>query len=341
MSDVNENTNAEYGGYLELNLPRFTDPFSSALKYQSGRAALRAVLEFGKVKDVFLPRYVCSAVTSAALDSGAKIHWYDLDDELLPKGLPNRFPVFSKIIYVNYFGLRDSQVEQIANSLPRKNLIIDNCQALFCKPGADYMSIYSVRKFLGVPDGGLVMPASFGIFEPNEADSGSYCRLVPRLIRMQDSAKAGYSEYLKAELSLEETKPLAMSGLTRRLIQSIDLSRVKVHRRNNFLLLDKLLGDLNTFKWRLGADTVPLCYPMVLGFEAETSREQLLQQSIFLPSYWQELATKFEPNSIESRFIKNCLYLPCDQRYSESEIEYIATKTSRILRNEEKRNNRG
>lgn len=147
----------EIGGYFELDLPEHGDPFSNTLKFQSARAALRAVLESTDVSQVLLPIYICDAVVQAVIDSGAVVNPYFLDNSLYPKILPNPLPEKSVLLYVNYFGLCDVNIERLSQCIPKKQLIIDNSQALFSLPINALATIYSIRKYLGVPDGGLLI----------------------------------------------------------------------------------------------------------------------------------------------------------------------------------------
>ena len=56
------------------------------------------------------------------------------------------------VLYVNYFGLCDENVERLLQEVPKEKLIIDNSQALFALPSNAMATIYSIRKFIGVPD---------------------------------------------------------------------------------------------------------------------------------------------------------------------------------------------
>ena len=65
MYSNNINQLIEIGGYFGLDLPNYGDPFPTTLKFQSGRAALRAVLEYTNIEQVFLPIYICDTVSRA------------------------------------------------------------------------------------------------------------------------------------------------------------------------------------------------------------------------------------------------------------------------------------
>ncbi len=56
------------------------------------------------------------------------------------------------LLYVNYYGLKQRYVEQLANKTGDR-LIVDNTQAFYAKPIAGIDTFYTCRKFFGVPDG--------------------------------------------------------------------------------------------------------------------------------------------------------------------------------------------
>ena len=73
-----------------------------ANKFQLGREALRAVLEYASIRRVFLPVYICDEVVKVFVDSGAVVDQYTLEDSLYPKHLPNPLPKECVVLYVNY-----------------------------------------------------------------------------------------------------------------------------------------------------------------------------------------------------------------------------------------------
>lgn len=314
----------EIGGYFGLELPDYGDPFPNAHKFQSGRAALRAALESDGTRRVLLPEYVCDSVVKAAIDSGAVVEPYMLDDSLYPKKLPTPIPEDCAVLYVNYFGLCDSNVNRLIQEVNKKRLIIDNSQALFSPPENVMASIYSARKFIGVPDGGLLFSSDLEIKIPDDEDTESLARMEHILLRTSCSAREGYPSYIKSEEMFSNTKPLRMSRLTRRLLSSIDLDAVKKRRRENFKELALQLDEFNDFKWKVKGGTVPLCYPFLVGRNIDKLKDILIVKGIFIPTYWQEIKPRVSFDSIEYRISHCCLFVPCDQRYSTLQMDAIA-----------------
>ena len=323
----------EIGGYFGLDLPYYCDPFPNAYKFQSGRAALRAVLEWSGIKQVWLPEYICDSVFQAIEDSGAAAKTYRLDDSLYPKGLTPLSLNAGVILYVNYFGLCQDNVNRLLKKIPNKHLVIDNSQALFEKHSDALATIYSARKFVGVPDGGFLMVSGLEIEEPLIEDRDSIDRMKHLLLRMAYSASEGYEDFIKSENSLGNTTPLSMSWLTKRLLAGIDMQQVIRRRRENFLQLAALLDKYNIRKWFLNSETVPLCYPLMVDYKVDNIRYNLRNENIFIPTYWPNLKIQAADNGIEYKMIHNCLAIPCDQRYSTIQMAEIANKIIYRLHN--------
>jgi len=120
------------GGYFDLELPRGNE-FSmheNVIYYQSARAAFRSLLQAGKPQRVWLPKYICDAMLSPLQDEGIECSWYDLDENLnvaesivLGDG--------EWLLYVNYFGVCQRQVDDLLSRFPVKQIVFDFSQAFF------------------------------------------------------------------------------------------------------------------------------------------------------------------------------------------------------------------
>ncbi len=59
-----------------MDLTKSGDAFPTSIKFQSGRAALRAALEYAGIKRVMVPSYICDSVILAVIDAGAVVDTY-------------------------------------------------------------------------------------------------------------------------------------------------------------------------------------------------------------------------------------------------------------------------
>jgi hypothetical protein len=314
---------AEIGGYFELDLPCHPELYPDAIQYQSGRAAIRAVIECAGIKQVMLPAYVCDSVIQAITSAGAAAETYALDELLYPENLPCKLPEHCVILYVNYFGLCEQNVRRLMDAFPHGRLIIDNSQALFAPHRDVLATVYSPRKFVGVPDGGLLRVApSLELMPPAEEDTASIERIHSLLLRMAYSAREGYADFQKIALSLKDTRPLRMSRLTQRLMKSISWDNVAEQRRENFRALAQKLDTINEMGWKLDGSDVPMCYPLTLrGKKLDKIRKALIERNIFVPVYWQDALPRIKPGSIEAAMTHETMFLPIDQRMDHAQAE--------------------
>lgn len=324
MSKKFKESSIEFGGYFGLDLPDYGDPFPDAIKFQSGRAALRSVLEFASIKKVMLPAYICDSVIEAVIDSGALVETYLLDNTLYPKNLPETLPEGCCFLYVNYFGLCKNNIDRLLQEIPGNQLIIDNSQALLASPVNVLANIYSLRKFIGVPDGGLLMASDINITAPKKEDTNSIGRMKHLLLRLAYSAQDGYPDFVESEEAFRNTKPLKISRLTNRLLSSIDMEKVKNRRHTNFLVLAGILDKSNLYHWKLEEESVPLCYPLVVDWKVDTLKRILAEKCIYLPTYWSDANPRVLHNSIEYQLTNCCLAIPCDQRYTNTQMTSLA-----------------
>lgn len=305
------------GGYFELELPRAGIDFHpGAHKFQSARAAFYALLLAGKPKKVWMPRYICDSMLAPLEKAHIEYDFYCLTDNFEIKD-DLKLSEGEWLLYVNYFGVCANQQKQILDRFDPAQIVFDHSQAFFSKPLDCLATLYSPRKFFGVPDGGLLI-TEVPIETPLEIDEITILRTQHLLKRLVGSPESGYADYQISEKTLEDFSPKRMSALTEKLILSIDMDSVRLRRNENFALLHKTLGSANELTFHLDTIDGPLCYP----FLAETKglRSSLLQERIFVATYWPDVISRALDSSTEQTFVEHLLPLPCDQRYSETNM---------------------
>lgn len=304
------------GGYFELELPRTeTTLHDDALRFQSSRAAFLALLRAMRPTAVWMPWYICDAMLEPLRMTGTPVKRYRLDAELRAQSVD--VAQGELLLYVNYFGLCSQQVDDVLSRFPRERVVIDNAQALFAQPADCLATLYSPRKFLGVPDGGYLVTQQ-PIAMPEATDDASLLRCGHLLTRLAKDAEAGYADYAAAEESLKHQEPLRMSALTQRLLAGVDYESVRARRVENFAFLHEKLQRYNRFTFRYDEHAVPLCYPF---FGVPTGvREALRAQRIYTPTYWPDVATAEGAPDFERSLPDSTLCLPCDQRLTHNDL---------------------
>ncbi|SAL56798.1 hypothetical protein AWB74_02612 [Caballeronia arvi] len=308
------------GGYFELELPRARSFLhDDALRFQSSRAAFLALVRSLRPKAVWMPWYICDAMLEPLHMARIPVKRYAIDRQMRPQSVELQQDEW--LVYVNYFGLCDRQVDDVLDRFPRDSVVIDNAQALFAQPRDCLATIYSPRKFVGVPDGGYLVTRKH-IDMPDASDQTSIQRCAHLLRRIADDAEAGYAAYAAAEESLKHQEPLRMSDLTQRILASIDYDAVRARRVENFIYLHERLQRHNRFAIHFDRDNaVPLCYPL---FDAPAGlREELRQQRIYTPTYWPDVAESKDAPEFERTIPASALFLPCDQRLTTGDLEPI------------------
>ena len=303
----------EIGGYLELE--RFTGPMlhEKALALSSGRACLSYLIEQRKIRKIALPDFNCDIVEAVCRAHEVKIRFYPVGADLRPKTLQTEEDEWFYL--VNFYGqLSADELQRVAARVPR--LIVDNAQAYFDLPLKGVDTLYTCRKFLGVPDGGFLYTEA-----PEKTLPADESRERMGFVLGRFERPAG--EYFAAaaqnndDLSME---PKRMSELTKNLLHAVDYDRVKTKRTENFRLLHEGLGSVNCLNLRMteGAYAYPLMLP-----EGQKIRKKLIEQKIFVPMLWPNVPEQQPADSEACRLAEQVLPLPCDQRYGPEEMAFI------------------
>jgi hypothetical protein len=313
------------GGFFELELNKGQEYHMNALRLNTGRNAFAYVLKAKGYSKVFLPYYTCEVMLEALKKTGIQYELYKLDKKLYPalkfSGLTDR----DVVVYTNYFGICDENVNKIAKE--NSNLIIDNSQAFFSQPIKHIDTFYSARKFFGVPDGAYLYTGK--LCEGDFGQDISYARFEHLLGRIDTGAEQFYRSFKSNDLLLSGQDIKWMSNLTNRLLQSINYKEVAAVRQDNFRFLHSKLHNTNLLKFEFGKDNVPLVYPYLVQNGNEIKRK-LNERKIFIPTYWPDVLVTTKKDSWEYFLTDNLISLPIDQRYGESDMLLIIKSLEEI-----------
>lgn len=308
------------GGYFELELPASSSPrHPQARHYQSARAGFLALLRHvTNVRRVWMPTYICDAMLAPVRAAGKEICFYSLDQRLAVSDHVTLGPD-DLLLYVNYFGVCTAQVDALLERFSPDQVVLDLSQAFYAEPRHSLAALYSPRKFFGVPDGGLLV-TDLPISPPAVQDNGSENRVRHLVKRLGSEPELGYEDFRRAEESLDDMEPKILSVLSERLLGSVDHEAARQSRNRNFQYLRRALDITNTFSLPSSVDG-PMCYPYMP--RQAISRDKLVKSRIFIPTYWPEVLARVTEDEFESKFVKRCLPIPCDQRYTEDSLDRI------------------
>lgn len=321
-------TELPIGGYQELELPYIDEAITARglIKTNSARSAIKLVLNATEARKIWLPAYTCDAVVEAAKDLNLPTEFYKISDDFdVDKNLA--LGADELILIVDYFGLCGKSINRSRNRFDHKKLIVDCSQSYFTEPAESLATIYSPRKFFGLPDGGLLYSHDPRIKQPTERDESSESRMSHLISRLTNSPEKTYQQYISAEQAISNLPTQGMSCLTERLLQSIDYQRAKTTRNRNALYLHEFLGQYNQLSLEIDETVAPLCYPFLPNVRT-ASKAELISQKIFIPTYWPEVLSRVEKDSFEWNLVKNGLFLTCDQRYNEDDMDRLISMLS-------------
>ena len=303
----------EIGGYFSLECGSAVAYHKDAVGLNSCRNALRYVIRAYNITELYAPIYTCPVVWDAISAENCKIIPYDIGDDFLPDC---DMPEDAFVLYNNYFGVNGENVKLMAQRY--KNLIVDNAQGFYL-PYCGLASIYSPRKFFGLPDGGLVICNKH---LSDELDTSvSYDKCLHLLKRIDLGANAGYADFQANDESLIGQPIQKISKLTSALMGNIDYEKVKQQRLKNFAVLHNALADKNEMNISLSSVDVPLVYP----FKTKdiNLRSKLIQNQIFVAKYWPAEESGCMKSTAAQTLAETITALPIDQRYDESDMQRI------------------
>lgn len=311
------------GGYFELELRQYDSLFhDTATAVNSGRNAFAYILKRLAVKKVYLPSYICPVMLQPLQKYKIDYAFYALNEDLEPN---QGFSVGDDeyIVYVNYFGLKNSMARKLAQE--HANTIIDNAQAFFHLPHHHTPTFYSPRKFFGVPDGGFVYlnANSKPALLPNET---SFERCAHLLKRIELGPSQGFSDFKLNEQQLTTRSVAGMSFLTKKILFNIDYEWIRRRRNSNFAELHACLQRLNQLSHIMDESAIdgPMMYPYLC--DKNNLREHLHENNIFTPTYWPQLSEMgVGLNGFESYLAEHLIPLPIDQRYGLRDMHRIVS----------------
>lgn len=309
----------EIGGFLELE--HYSDGLyhEKAIKLNTGRNCLELCINLFHISSIWLPDYMCDAVFSNCKKNNVAIHFYTIDKDFDP--VFPRNPESNDYLYLcNYYGQITPEVINQAIDLFQDRIILDNIQSFYTPPANSINTIYSCRKYFGVPDGAFLYCTSAHNAEvllSNIPQDQSFDSMQYILGRFEKTASDFFHDYQNHE-SLLENKPLRkMSKLTENLLRSINYDEVKRKRERNWLFLHNACEKSNELN--LHCSEGPYVYPLLIR-NADQIRKELIQNKIYIPTLWPNTAKSPQHNTWSYYYSNNLLPLPIDQRYDTKDL---------------------
>ncbi|MBQ9953609.1 MAG: hypothetical protein IJO92_04710 [Clostridia bacterium] len=304
----------EIGGYFGFEQYGGEEYHCGAIGVNSGRNALLYLLRARRYRKLYIPRFLCDSVYKLCVREGIAYEEYPIDASFRPV-FERELQPDEAIYVVNFYGQISNQEAQEMKER-WGNLIFDNVQAFFQQavPGID--TIYSCRKFFGVPDGGYVSTEQ-RLDEPLERDQSKE-RMEHILGRLEETAAEHYAAFQQNDELFYDLPLRKMSVLTENILRGIDYAAVRRRREENYAVLEAALGETNPLK--LCAPIGPYCYPFYCKNGMEL-KKMLAREKIYVATLWPNVL-EYDA-TLEKELAENILPLPCDQRYGEEDMDRI------------------
>ena len=303
------------------------------LRLATARSAFTLLARTLQPPTVWLPSYLCGVVLEAFKDAGTCVKFYPVGEQLkiTDEAWINSVESQDMVVFIDYFGFNMWNFYGKAVKKRSAWVVEDACQAMLnlsFSENADYV-IASPRKFLGVPDGGILLAQ-------NEAKLPSVALPPPPAEWWIDSLKAshlrasfdrhgGSREWFEIFRKTDPNgpvEPTRMSELSSQLLDhAFHYETISSLRRSNFRQLAEGLAEFAIYM-ELPDDVVPLAFP-VRTRERDRVVQDLRCHEIFPPIHWP--IKNIVPNDFyhSHKLSIEIMSLLCDQRYLSVDISRL------------------
>ncbi len=359
----------------EENLLQLFDSFHDVRFMRCGRDAIGLIADDilkheSRLKPedctAFLPALSCDSMYLPFTVRGFQVMFYALQENLLidmdslekqMRGV--KHPV---ILTMNLYGCAD---QRKANAILRKKypnaILIEDVTHILLDPmlydtdAMDYC-IGSIRKWMGVPDGAVVISNNGSIQAHADKAETDFTHFREQALRLKtDYLDMGDPELknrfrgmlAEAEDSLKDgCYPHEMTASSKERLSHTDLNRMRHRRTVNYHILYTLLqnmqecGDYFTLLPEVPEEVTPFTLPIVLNpdklraDEAVTAREpgalrdvfekHLAGYGIYAPVLWPIAGEARKICTVSEKIADNMIAFWIDQRYSRFDMEHAA-----------------
>lgn len=316
----------------------------SDLLFVNARSAIHTLIHGIEARAVWLPTFLCESLIQAT-SVASRRRFYGVDEQLqiLNQDWIDDIVSGDLVILVRFFGLPLDN--QLVDALQRRGArVLEDASQVFPTlddSAADFV-VYSPRKFVGVPDGGILRCRDRRhpfrtTLAPPPVDWWCQARAASERRREFDESdeanptlRENWFRLFRESESHSPCGPFAMSDLSRYILETaLSPSDIQRRRSDNFRFLADALGDWGLVR-RLPPEAAPIGYPIVTDHR-ESLRAALCEEEIFAPVHWP--TPKAVPDQFQHcrRLAARILTLPCDQRLEACDLERVVEVVKRCL----------
>jgi hypothetical protein len=318
--------------------------------FRSGRDALRAVAKkhIASHTRVLMPALSCETMVSPFQENGYLIIYYKLNKDCSAdfEDIVTNTSNESILLYINYFGklsLTNDQLLFLQNKFKNLVTIEDRTHDFFAtRPNNSYIpdySVCSIRKWLSIPDGGLLYTKINMQFEKKKDVSFADIRI---------KAMKAKSEYLKSDdVSIKElfrgklveanrileldTYSYDMSRSSHEMLCFLDFERMYRKRIQNVRIMAECLQGIKAVNLIISKPERSTLYFPILVDKRDEIQKRLASKKIYCPIIWPLPKGAIGISQTADFISKHMLALPCDHRYNETDMIYICKILKEIV----------
>jgi dTDP-4-amino-4,6-dideoxygalactose transaminase len=325
-----------FGLGIELGCHDSRPPFlkEGDLCLANARSGIFLLCKLLSPPTVWMPSYLCGAMLQPVEMTQTRSRFYGVSYDLT---VPHRewlkgVQRGDLVVVIDYFGFpADPYVAERAKEVGAL-ILEDACQALLTSEVgqlSDFV-IFSPRKFLGVPEGGiLALNRSSALDRVNlEPPPPEWWlkTLNTNIMRREFDLYGGDRRWFTLFQETEGDSPVgyySMSELSRTLLlYAFDYPTIAQRRVSNYQVLANELGEFALFP-QVPADVVPLGFPIRLKNRDEV-RQRLFDHQIYPPVHWVIQGIVPDEFKESHQLAANIMTLPCDQRYDSDDMARMA-----------------
>lgn len=329
------------GGFfpLAVNFQKISRNFFSlwgnGLLFHNARSSLNYLLRNISTNKIWLPAYICDDVIDAVAGT-SEFDFYPVGTDLSPdiNFLKSHMSKGEAVLVVDYFGKPPAKnFRKFARKTKDIIWIEDRAQAIYPakKSYGDYI-IYSPRKVLGVPDGGILISKKNNLPKPSYQKIASANFAAAPLMRFEDYEESGnwYGIFREYEDNMGVSL-LPISRISQEILVATNPSPIIKKRRENYKILHESLKNIALFK-KAPKRFAPFGFPIVVNNRDEVLRK-LHENKIFAACHWKNIPSPEDKFTFEHKLASSIITIPCDHRYSRKDMEHIISFISNYIKN--------
>ena len=308
--------------------------------FRSGRDALKSAARIIGGRKVLLPALCCESMILPFSANGYDVEFYGMNPNLTGDEADVRAKLAdgTVLLYMRYFGIKPFTDEFLLLLRDAGIVLVeDRTHDVIVPRSAEGFTpdavLASLRKWAALPEGGMLRTAMGKCAADPDARFGDTRREVMEmkaryLETWEPELKKGFLDKLHgAERLLDESgEPCGMSAEYEALLRHIDFTALLAKRRANIARLYAKLAALDGTRLRFLSghpEESTLYFPVYLENRGEVQRA-MAQRGVYCPVIWPEPEAAHGVCEVSRYVTEHMLALPCDQRYTPEDMDFIA-----------------